>query len=693
MGLDQIAAQDAQGSQARLKKRVRIFWGGLFALLFFYHQRALIPAFQSSQVRFSDIFSAFVPPLAVFAVLGLAIIGWGSLLVAGLVKESADPWEKPFLALAFGTALLGIFFLGLALAGFYTRPVLYLFLAIGSGLGLRFMFKWFSESRSAPLRSEPLTVLEESFIALTLWALAMGFLKSFVPPIDVDSLSYHLALPKLWLKDGKMNLIPWLTHSQYPSQMETLYGMACSLKQDTAAQLLHWLFGAGTTALILVWKDLPLTRPARLFAASAFSTAPVVYHFICRAHTDCSSAYFSLMMILCLQRSLSAGRSTAWAFSAGLFGGTLAAMKYPGAAFAAAAGLTLLLANWREWKRFAAFALGAVLIAAPWYARTWIWTGNPVWPFLTSVFPTAFWSPELDRYFKHYFTRPLALLDWLKTFRHIWEPNAAPLAAQYFLLPFLGLALIRKFRWPRYFVFWVPAVVLYTLITLNGRENWWRFLIVIFPLMCALAGWLFFEGASRFRAAERLKYAALILFLPAFFIRFPYPPTSLLGLRDRAHPEDPARISFLRAALPGFFPAWEIANRLPGEVQVGLYQDSQGYYLDRPYRWLDPLHQSVFSFEECTPDTLTDALWAAGITHIFMGPPHSAWIPLPDFALRATLVLEACLARHGEVLYEGPRRIRLVALKPPSPPAEGKDPLPKGEGERVIDSRLKNEYK
>ena len=46
----------------------------------------------------------------------------------------------------------------------------------------------------------------------------------------------------------------------------------------------------------------------------------------------------------------------------------------------------LILSEWRQrrelWRDGLRFILPAVLVAAPWYLRNWVWTGNPFYPFL-----------------------------------------------------------------------------------------------------------------------------------------------------------------------------------------------------------------------------------------------------------------------------------------------------------------------
>ncbi len=62
---------------------------------------------------------------------------------------------------------------------------------------------------------------------------------ALAPPAGWDVTAYHLALPKIYVRDGVIRTIPWLLHSHWPHLMEVLYALPLLAGFDQAAGLLH----------------------------------------------------------------------------------------------------------------------------------------------------------------------------------------------------------------------------------------------------------------------------------------------------------------------------------------------------------------------------------------------------------------------------------------------------------------------
>jgi hypothetical protein len=93
-----------------------------------------------------------------------------------------------------------------------------------------------------------------------------------------------------------------------------------------------------------------------------------------------------------------------------------AGFKYPGLAFVVfplgAAAAVFVVARRRELRRalagLGAFVAAAVVVAAPWYVRGAVWTGNPFYPELYGVFGGRGWSEEQEARWR------TAHLSWLE---------------------------------------------------------------------------------------------------------------------------------------------------------------------------------------------------------------------------------------------------------------------------------------
>ena len=76
------------------------------------------------------------------------------------------------------------------------------------------------------------------------------FILNFTPPISRDALIHHLAVPKLWLKNGGFYETPWADYSYYPMYINLLYLACLYFKNDIAPKFIHLGFGAGTGVLV-----------------------------------------------------------------------------------------------------------------------------------------------------------------------------------------------------------------------------------------------------------------------------------------------------------------------------------------------------------------------------------------------------------------------------------------------------------
>ncbi|MBI3565074.1 MAG: glycosyltransferase family 39 protein, partial [Elusimicrobia bacterium] len=311
-------------------------------------------------------------PLLVAGLLGAISLGLGRR-----VRGALGVPERGFLdetaSAALGLALLGqaVFLLGWA-GGLRPLPLAVLVvaasvLAAGNAGGP----SW-TRPRWGPVEGAAAGALAFAAAATVLDALA--------PPALWDARAYHLALPELALKAGRFAPVPWLLHSHWPHVFEALYAVPLAAGRDTAAALVHW-----GTAVLLVGAVFAAARRAAgpsagWTAALLLAAQPAFLKESGTAHTDAAAALLALGAALALVRWEEDPEPSCAAF-AGLLAGGAAAAKLTLAAPLAAWTAVLL------WKRrprdAAAFAVAATAFLGPWLLKTWLETGDPVWPFLS----------------------------------------------------------------------------------------------------------------------------------------------------------------------------------------------------------------------------------------------------------------------------------------------------------------------
>ena len=222
------------------------------------------------------------------------------------------------------------------------------------------------------------------------WAAAVAavlFLEGFAamaPLTGSDALHYHFTAQELVLREG-FHANWFLSHSFFSCLSHQLILAGLALGSERLA--LGWIFLGGAAAALAVAQ---LTRQWvsgswPWIAALAFLLTPVVFWQATTAGApDIWMAFFAPLCVLAIIRAQESG---AWqaALVAGLLAGATAGTKYTGLILAA----VLFAAFFGELRnlRLSALFCGSATVAGIFpYLRNWLWTGDPVFPFLIDRF-------------------------------------------------------------------------------------------------------------------------------------------------------------------------------------------------------------------------------------------------------------------------------------------------------------------
>jgi len=214
--------------------------------------------------------------------------------------------------------------------------------------------------------------------------------------IGHDGISYHLLGPKVWLRQGRIDIVLDHFHTTFPAVIEVLFGVLLG----AAGPRSIGSFGAVLFLLLLVQvfslgASMAGPRSARLaMAAVATMPAVVLQGGVIRAFVDIPFAAFSLAAV----RLALAGEGKT-PLILGAFLGFAAGTKYTGLFVIAATLAVLLLQRGPRMIRaqstpVACTGIVAAAVAAPWYLRNLIVLGSPIYPppILRSIF-VARWMP------------------------------------------------------------------------------------------------------------------------------------------------------------------------------------------------------------------------------------------------------------------------------------------------------------
>ncbi len=340
-----------------------------------------------------------------------------------------------------------------------------------------------------------ITALTTPFILLALF-----------PPIAFDETLYHLPFVQALARNGSITFLGHLRFPAFPMLQELLSVPVFLAFGDTATHFVSLVEAILLAALL--FSSTRDDQRAGLLAASLCLGHPIVVQLATVSHVEIALTLFIAAGIICLDR-IEVGDPSRYAAMAGFFLGTACCVKYLGGYFALA-GLAYLLLFGPNRKRTVPIFLGALAIAVlPAYGKIVQLTGNPVHPFLTSVFGANEWvlpgSPILSPS-----ERVIAgvRLFWDVTFarqRLNQQPPWSPLFAAAFAL--MLLAAPRNRRAAFVAVVCVGYLAIFTYLPPDSR-----YLVPLLPLVSIVAARVV---ASRLRSHPRANAIATALALLA----------------------------------------------------------------------------------------------------------------------------------------------------------------------------------
>jgi 4-amino-4-deoxy-L-arabinose transferase-like glycosyltransferase len=226
--------------------------------------------------------------------------------------------------------------------------------------------------------------------------LAIGTLGS-VPPVDRDSLTHHLYIPKLYLKHGSMYEIPAVEFSYYPMNLDMLYTAALYFGNDILPKHIHFAFGLLTAWLIFNYLKFRLNARYAMYGVLLFLIVPVIVKLSITAYVDLCLIFFTFLSLIYLQKWTENDFRLKYLLISAAGCGLGLGTKYNGL-------ITLFLMTilvpfshvrfaTREKRRLlkpigyaCLYLFVSLIIFSPWMIRNIVWKQNPVYPLYDSWF-------------------------------------------------------------------------------------------------------------------------------------------------------------------------------------------------------------------------------------------------------------------------------------------------------------------
>lgn len=451
-------------------------------------------------------------------------LGVAVLRVLGLL-ESLDHRERLAWGFAIGYGVLGwvLFFFGVA--GMFSPPVLAGALFLGT-FGLVALL---GVPHGSPVRPQNKSwgLLDGALLTALTVALVFDLLEGLAPPADADSLAYHFALPKQFLKLGGLEFIPRAVDGATPLLAQMTYIPALALGGEQALTLWTMVSGWGAGFLLYTLCRCYLDRRWSLAAVAILLSTPAIVFGGGSGQIEARNAMFAVLAAVAVAEAVRTG-DWRYAVVAGLGVGFFMAAKYIGLLFAAACGLAIL--RQRKW-----FSLGltltvtALLTGSQWYYWNWLHTGDPVFPVLYGVLEyngAAYWSEAQHAAFRYQMTAdelavPISFF-WLlaypvvATFNgyHAFESARTGFGPFIFLVLPFALAGLWRFRdclkGHPLVTIGLVTLLFYGLWFLTGSSQRIRHLVPVLPLLLLC---VFVVAARWAEAAERTRPFAIAVLL------------------------------------------------------------------------------------------------------------------------------------------------------------------------------------
>lgn len=317
--------------------------------------------------------------------------------------------------------------------------------------------------------------------------------------------------------------------------------------------------------------------------------------------------------------------------------------------------IPLLLLFRRVAVRHVALLIGiAALVGSPWYLKSLIWMHNPVYPFLYKLFPSSlYWSADravtyqseqTGFGYEHALAQPgptlvnLLLTPWrlittTKNFTNPGDFTFFTLLSGLYVAGILPLVFMRR----------LPRAVVDLALLLGAQILAWffmaqviRYLISFLPIAAVLAAYGFqaiskldrtspshqaSRGLRLFPTLITLLLTGQVLFLGWAICALPTSgpalidpglmPTSLtLGDALKSATDPDSRQDYLKRRLDLYEVVDWINQSAPTNAGVILYEETRGFYLDRPYLWGNREHSGYIPY-----DSMKDG---AELTHWFL---------------------------------------------------------------------------
>ena len=465
-------------------------------------------------------------PAVLFLMLHSTIaLGSGWMIISRLdIKNQLGHYERLLFSFltGYGVIYYAVFAVGIFRLDVFSMSAVMFGLGVIAVVGLRAM-PW---SKIVSLAFGEIRKSSGNYWRIVLMILisvisVTSLLQGLAPPNDYDSLMYHISFPQYDVEIGRIS-VPWdrsLAHTFFPALMGNQSRLALTLSSAGAAQMVHGVLGiACAFAISLLMRRLGYRIVTALLAAVIFLSIRVVVWEMGSVEVDVPLAAFSVSAVLVYviyRHSEEPGLGLLFGISVGL--GILT--KFHGFAIALSFGLVIVFDIVRKNKSVLLSAVGpltAFALYLPHAIRSWVMTGNPIYPLFNHLFNPdgpKFFSTTPDAYGLGKGLLDVILTPWFIFIKpmHFFDGMIFGTPILLALAPIMLLDIKQIRRWL------IPGsvAIVYYIIWFYNMGHTARFLLPLMPIfagMAAAGAATMWESTHNFKTI-RYAFAIVVLVL------------------------------------------------------------------------------------------------------------------------------------------------------------------------------------
>jgi hypothetical protein len=625
--------------------------------------------------------------MTIVLVLVGGLAGRRMLSMAGIQGREGRPGDRWFiveeLTMALGLGWGFLMYLTFALGvveGLYSAVMLSLLVLIplvclreipGVVGDVKAVFAREKAGGRAPAATLGTTVLALMLVLLLIIALS--------PIITHDAMVYHLNVPQIYADEGRILAIPYNLFSNTFLNVGMLYTAALLIGEFILANMVHFVFGLGTLAVLYSAARRNFGRTTAVLAVLMFFFNPTVLNEMPIAYVDMGLVFYFVLSLLCLWRWKTEGNGR-WFALACIFAGIFAGIKYTSIHGLAAIAVMIALAEFlssgrsvgRTAGRLAIFGGVVTLFVLPYLVKNFLLTGNPVYPLMYGIFDGRWLAPvQVERMLAYVSTHGMGR-DWRSLLALPWNitvhggPGYAHFDAVITPLWLMFVPAVVLVRNKSAMLKWAVIACVAYFLSWAASTHITRYLMPLFPVLSLISARTvvalkeetreFSPVLSRILMAGAVAVCCVVWFGFAYSYPLRVPPEFGPVLWGNQTTDE-----FQARRIPNYPVFRYINDTIPTDARLAFFWDNRGFLCERPQ-----IGDSVFEapsmielvHEAGTAAELHERLSRMGITHILFNRFFMMRFPVqtvsPYDAARLTndfVILQDFLSRYCTPLY------------------------------------------